>query len=60
MLRVSAAGHDDAQSACEHDWALKGIHLALERGAEFEDECAVCGAVRYRTGEDYEQRPVDR
>jgi hypothetical protein len=57
VLRVTAAGHDDAQTACEHVWALKGVHLSLRRGAEFEDECSACGTVRYRTGEGYEQQP---
>lgn len=56
MLRVPVAGDDDAQTCTHPVWAVQGIHLSLIRGAEFAEECEVCGAVRYRTGDGYEQR----
>lgn len=55
MLRVTAAGHDDAQTACEHVWALKGIHLRLGGEPQFEDECELCGTIRLRVDEGHPQ-----
>lgn len=52
-------GSADETPACfEHVWALKGVHLSLTRGAELEEECGRCGAVRYVT-DDQTKRPSD-
>lgn len=60
---LAGSGHDDAQPCVdggEHAWAVKGIHLSLVRGAEFEEHCSQegCETVRYRTDRLRGKRPL--
>jgi len=52
--------YDDLAPECyEHVWVLRGLHLSLTRGAELEEECGRCGALRYQT-DDLRNRPSRR
>jgi hypothetical protein len=48
---------DDDADCVEHVWGLSGLHLSLERGAEQEEACDRCGALRYVTDQARKNRP---